>query len=388
MHSKIGFQMSWEPTDEQRAFREGLRAFLREHAPSAALRRAASSERGYDPALWQRLTRELALPGVAIAEVHGGQGFGPYEQALVQRELGYALAATPYFASAVLAAGALAEMPATRERDALLTALAAGETATLAWVEPGAGFGLDEVAMTVEGAGAELRLRGAKTVVVDGHSAEHLLVVARLPGTRAFEGLVLLRVAGDARGLARRRVESFDSTRALAWLDFDGVAATPIGVAGHDGEALARALTLATVALAQEMVGTMERVVEMAVGYAKERTQFGRAIGSFQAVKHKCADLWIALEAARAAADAASERAASDGADVAEAASLAKAWCSEACFRAAAENIQIHGGIGFTFEHDAHLFFRRAKSAEIFLGDAVWHRERLAAGIGLAREVA
>jgi alkylation response protein AidB-like acyl-CoA dehydrogenase len=385
----MSFQMSWEPSDEQRAFREGLRAFLREHAPSAALRRASSSETGYDPALWQRLTRELGLPGVAIAEAHGGQGFGPLEQALVQRELGYALAATPYFASAVLAAGALAELEPSPARDALLAAIAAGETATLAWVEPGAGFALEEVALAIEGTAPEWVLRGAKTVVVDGHSAAHLLVVARLPGTRGPDGLALLHVPGDARGLARRRVESFDATRALARLDFDGCVATPVGVAGGDGIALARAQTLATVALAQEMVGTMERVVEMAVGYAKERTQFGRAIGSFQAVKHKCADLWIALEAARVAADSASERAASGDADVAEAASLAKAWCSEACFCAAAENIQIHGGIGFTFEHDAHLFFRRAKSAEIFLGDAAWHRERLAAAIGLgAREVA
>jgi alkylation response protein AidB-like acyl-CoA dehydrogenase len=379
----MDYHMAWESSDEQRAFREGLRGFLREHAASAALRRAAASETGYDPALWLRATRELGLPCVAIAEACGGQGFGPLEQALVQRELGYALAATPYFASAVLAAGALAELPPSPARDALLAAIAQGETATLAWVESGAGFGLEEIAIAVEGAAPSLRLRGAKTLVVDGHSAAHLLIVARLPGTRGLDGLALLHLPGEARGVARRRLESFDATRALARLDFDGCVATPIGVVGRDGPALARAQTLATVALAQEMVGVMERVIEMAVGYAKERTQFGRAIGSFQAVKHKCADLWIALEAARTAADAASELAATGDPGVALAASLAKAWCAEACFKAAAENIQIHGGIGFTFEHDAHLFFRRAKSAEIFLGDAAWHRERLAAALGL-----
>jgi alkylation response protein AidB-like acyl-CoA dehydrogenase len=380
--------MAWEPTDEQRAFREGLRSFLREHAPSAAVRRAAASDAGYDTALWQRASRELGLAGVAIPESCGGQGFGPLEQALVQRELGYALAATPYFASAVLAAGALGELAASPARDRLLGAIAAGETAALAWVEPGAGFGLEEVTLAVEDAGSELRLRGAKTVVVDGHSAAHLLVVARLPGTRGLDGLALLHLPGDARGLVRRRLQSFDATRALAHLEFDGCAATPVGVPGRDGRALLRAQVLATVALAQEMVGVMERVVEMAVGYAKERTQFGRAIGSFQAVKHKCADLWIALEAARTAADAASEAAAAGDPGVAEAASLAKAWCSQACFHATAENIQIHGGIGFTFEHDAHLFFRRAKSSEIFLGDAEWHRERLAAAIGLGARAA
>jgi alkylation response protein AidB-like acyl-CoA dehydrogenase len=385
----MGFQMAWEPSDEQRAFREGLRSFLREHAPSAALRQAASTDAGYDAALWQRATRELGLPGVAIAERCGGQGFGPLEQALVQRELGYALAASPYFASAVLAAGALAELPPAPARDALLAAIASGETAALAWVEPGAGFGLEEISLVAEPAPTGMLLRGAKTAVVDGHSAAHLLVVARLPGTRGLEGLTLLHLPGAAPGVARRRLETFDPTRALARLELDGAAATPVGVAGQDGLPLLRAQALATAALAQEMVGGMERVVEMAVGYAKERTQFGRPIGSFQAIKHKCADLWIELEAARTAADAASERAAAGDPRVGEAASLAKAWCSEACFRAAAENIQIHGGIGFTFEHDAHLFFRRAKSAEIFLGDAAWHRERLAAAIGLrTRDVA
>jgi alkylation response protein AidB-like acyl-CoA dehydrogenase len=228
-----------------------------------------------------------------------------------------------------------------------------------------------------------MRLRGAKTCVVDGHSAAHVLVIARLAGTRGHGGLALLALPGDAKGLSRRRLESFDPTRPLARIDFDGALATPVGVAGEDGPALARAQDLATVALAQEQVGAMERVVAMAVGYAKERTQFGRAIGSFQAVKHKCADLWIALEAARVAADAATEVAARGEPGLPEAASLAKCWCSEASFQAAAENIQIHGGIGFTYEHDAHLFFRRAKSSEIFLGDPAWHRERLARSLGL-----
>jgi alkylation response protein AidB-like acyl-CoA dehydrogenase len=375
--------MAWEPSEEQRDFRDGLRRFLAEHAPSTALRKAIASDPAYDTALWQRLTGELGLPGLCVDEALGGQGFGPEEQACVQRELGYALAASPYFASAVLAGGALAALPASPARDARLAAIAAGETAALAWVEPGAGFGLEEVALVALPSGDRMRLRGAKTCVVDGHSAAHVLVVARLPGTRGLDGLALLALTGDARGLSRRRLESFDPTRALARLDFDGALATPIGVAGEDGHALARAQQLATVALAQEQVGAMERVVAMAVDYAKERTQFGRAIGSFQAVKHKCADLWIALETARVAADAATEVAASGEPGLAEAASLAKCWCSEAGFEAAAESIQIHGGIGFTWEHDAHLFFRRAKSSEIFLGDPAWHRERLARSLDL-----
>ena len=375
--------MVWEPSEEQRDFRDGLRRFLAEHAPSTALRKAIGSSPGYDTALWRRLTRELGLPGLTLDESCGGQGFGPEEQACVQRELGFALAASPYFASAVLAGGALMALAASPARDALLSAIAAGETAALAWVEPGREFDLAEVALVAGPSEGGLRLRGAKTCVVDGHSAAHVLVAARMAGTRGGDGLALLALRGDAKGLSRRRLESFDPTRALAQLDFDGALATPIGVAGEDGPALARALDLATVALAQEQVGAMERVIAMAVDYAKQRTQFGRAIGSFQAVKHKCADLWIALEAARVAADAATEVAAGGEPGLAEAASLAKCWCSEASFQAAVENIQIHGGIGFTYEHDAHLFFRRAKSSEIFLGDPAWHRERLARSLGL-----
>jgi alkylation response protein AidB-like acyl-CoA dehydrogenase len=370
----------WQPGEEQRAFREVLRSFLSEHAPLAAARAAMQGEAGHDPALWRRACAELGLAGLAIAEAHGGQGFGVEEQALVQRELGYALACTPYFASCALAGGALAALQPGERRDALLAAIAAGETAALAWLEPGAGFALEEVALEVAPGD---RLRGAKTCVIDGHSARHLLVVARRPGTRGQQGLGVWSLAPDAPGVARRRLESFDPTRAVARLELADAPATPVGVPGEDGPALARALDLATVLLANEMLGAMERVIEMAVGYARERTQFGRAIGSFQAIKHKCADLWIELEAARVAADLAVEAAGQGGAPLALAASLAKAWCSEVGFHAAAENIQIHGGIGFTWEHDAHLFFRRAKSSEILLGDAAWHRERMAAAIGM-----
>jgi len=374
-----------EASEERRAFRDGLRRFLSERAPSAALRRTLAGEAGFDPALWQAATRELGLPGLCIAESAGGQGFGPREQALALRELGHALACTPFFASCVLAGGALAALPRSEVRDALLAAIASGETASLAWIEPGAGFALEEVALTARDGARGVLLRGAKTCVLDGHFAQHLLLVAREPGSCGLEGLTLYRVDPDADGLARRRLASFDATRPLARLELSDVPAVATGRRGEDGPGLARALDRARVALANEMVGVTERVLEMAVGYAKVRTQFGRPIGSFQAIKHKCADLWIGLEAARTAADHAADVAArgDSDAELALAASLAQAWCSDLCFRASAENIQIHGGIGFTWEHDAHLYFRRAKSSEILLGDAVWHRERIAAGLGL-----
>jgi alkylation response protein AidB-like acyl-CoA dehydrogenase len=377
--------LAFEASEEQRAFRDGLRRFLGERAPSAALRRTLADGAGYDPELWRAATQELGLPGLCIPESEGGQGFGPHELALVQSELGFALACTPFFASCVLAGGAIAGLAPGAERAALLGAIASGETAALAWVEPGAGFDLEQVTLTADAGAQGYRLSGVKTCVIDGHSARQLLVVAREPGSHGLDGLTLLRVAADADGLGRRRLASYDATRPLARLELVNVPATPVGVPGADGPGLARALEQARVALANEMVGVAERVLEMAVGYAKVRTQFGRPIGSFQAIKHKCADLWIGLEAARTAADHATEVAARGDSDpeLAVAASLAQAWCSELCFRASAENIQIHGGIGFTWEHDAHLYFRRAKSSEILLGDAAWHRERLAGSLGL-----
>jgi alkylation response protein AidB-like acyl-CoA dehydrogenase len=214
--------------------------------------------------------------------------------------------------------------------------------------------------------------------VIDGHTAQLILVAAR-----TGSDVSLFAVDGSAAGLTRTPLSTMDQTRKQARLEFSGVPARLVGAEGQGWPVLVKALDLAAVALAAEQVGGAQKVLEMSVEYAKVRVQFGRPIGSFQAIKHKCADMLLEVESAKSAAYYAGWAAAEDNDELPVVASLAKAYCSDAYFHAAAENIQIHGGIGFTWEHPAHLYFKRAKSSELMLGDPTYHREQLAQRIGI-----
>jgi alkylation response protein AidB-like acyl-CoA dehydrogenase len=290
----------------------------------------------------------------------------------------------------VLAAQAILAAGTDAQRAEWLPPLAAGElVGALAVAESAHDDGLDpgparRLATVARREGAAWRVTGSKTAVLDGQNADLLVVSARAADGPA--GTTLLAVRADAAGVEVRAVDGHDLTRRHADVVLDGAPATAIGVEGGADRALARALDLGAVALAAESVGAAARCLEMAVAYAKERIQFGRPIGSFQAVQHKCAEVLLELESARSAAYwswwVASQEAADLG-ELAEAASVAKATCGDALTRAAAESLQIHGGVGFTWELDCHLYFRRAKAAERLLGDPVRHRARLAARLGL-----
>jgi alkylation response protein AidB-like acyl-CoA dehydrogenase len=232
--------------------------------------------------------------------------------------------------------------------------------------------------MPATGSGRDFTLTGTKTFVIDGHVADLILVAAR-----TSKGVSLFAVDKGAKGLSRTALPTMDQTRKQARLDFDGTPARLVGQEGKGWEILGTVLDLAAVALAAEQVGGAQKVLEMAVEYAKVRVQFGRPIGSFQAIKHKCADMLLEVESAKSAAYYGMWCAAEMNQELPSVASLAKAYCSEAYFHAAAENIQIHGGIGFTWEHPAHLYFKRAKSSELLFGDPTYHRELLARRIGI-----
>jgi alkylation response protein AidB-like acyl-CoA dehydrogenase len=221
-------------------------------------------------------------------------------------------------------------------------------------------------------------LNGTKMFVLDGHTADLIIVAARTPA-----GVSVFTVVGDADGLTRTALSTMDQTRKQAKLEFAGTPARLLGSDGEGWDVLSTVLDLAAVALAAEEVGGGQKVLEMAVEYAKVRVQFGRPIGSFQAIKHKCADMLLEVESAKSAAYYGMWCAAEMNDELPSVASLAKAYCSEAYFHAAAENIQIHGGIGFTWEHPAHLYFKRAKSSELLFGDPTYHRELLAQRIGI-----
>jgi alkylation response protein AidB-like acyl-CoA dehydrogenase len=293
--------------------------------------------------------------------------------------MGRALLCAPFFSSVVLAANTLLQSGDDAAKKTYLPGIASGETtATLAFTEPSGKWDEAGITMQATASGGAFTLSGTKMFVLDGHTADLVIVAARTD-----KGVSLFAVDGAAAGLTRTALSTMDQTRKQAKLEFADTPATLIGVEGDGWKVLSTVLDLAAVGLAAEQVGGAQKVLEMAVEYAKVRVQFGRPIGSFQAIKHKCADMLLEVESAKSAAYYGMWCAAEMNDELPSVASLAKAYCSEAYFHATAENIQIHGGIGFTWEHPAHLYFKRAKSSELLFGDPTYHRELLAQRIGI-----
>ncbi len=357
-------------TAEQQDLRDMVRRFLADKSPAGEVRRLMASEAGYDPAVWAQLG-PLGLTGLTVPEEHGGSGCGPVEQLIVCEEMGAALLCAPYLASAVLATSALLASGDKAAQADLLPQMASGATiATLAVPEDDGSWTPGEFRVTARRSGDRYLLDGRKSFVLDGTTAGVILVAASSDG-----GPALFAVDGAAPGLSRQAMPTLDMTRRQAVLTFGGTPGRLVGEPGAAAGIVAQAVRAGVLALAAEQVGGAQRCLDMAVAYARVRHQFGRAIGSFQAVKHLCADMLLEVESARSAAYRAAWEAADGGADLPLIASLAKARCSEAFFRVAASNIQVHGGIGFTWDHDAHLYYRRAKSAEVMLGTPASHRE-------------
>jgi alkylation response protein AidB-like acyl-CoA dehydrogenase len=371
-------------SDEQDEFRSTLRRFLEERAPIGEVRRAFSSADGFDRSLWKQMAIELGLQGIHLPESVGGQGFGSLELGIVLEEMGRSLLPSPFFASSVLAAEAIRCVAGVEEPRALLTGIASGEEiATLAWVEVGGGWDPSGVCLTAEPDAAGHRLSGAKQAVLSADVATQLLVVARLPGTMGAEGLSLFAIDPKEAGVRVEAAEPIDLTRRVGAVDLDGAAATLLGEPGGAAPGLDKALRRAAIALSAEMIGGAANALDQAVAYTKDRVQFGRAVGSFQALKHMAADVLLELELGRSAAYWAWWVAEQDGPELAEAAALAKAACAEAYLLAASTNVQLHGGIGFTFEADPQLHYRRARADAALLGEPALHRALLARELGV-----
>jgi alkylation response protein AidB-like acyl-CoA dehydrogenase len=372
----IKVQTGPAPSDERTALRDALRGLLVAKSTLEDVRRHAEGPDGFDPGLWRLMADQMLLQGIHIPERYGGQGFSFVELGVVLEEMGRALAPSPYFSSVCLAANAILNAGDEDQKAQLLPDLASGRArATVALAEPGGSWNPADVRCRYEPAAEVHQLVGEKTAVVDGVGADHLVVVARRAGTDGDDGLGLLVVAADAPGVTVTPLQTLDITRRYASVTLSGAPGALLGRGEAGGRDLARTLDHAAVCLAAEMVGASRRVLEMAVEYSKVRVQFGRPIGTFQAIKHRCADMLLAIESTQVLVDRALEAAADNDRELAVLAPLAKATASEAFFRCAAESIQIHGGIGFTWEHHAHLFFRRAKSSELFLGDPASHYE-------------
>jgi alkylation response protein AidB-like acyl-CoA dehydrogenase len=366
-------------SEEQEELRRSVRRFLEDKSPVTEVRRLMETAEGYDPAVWEQMATQLGLQSIAIPEDLGGAGFSYVELGLIFEEMGRALTCAPYFSTVALAANALLTSGDDAAKKDFLPGIASGETiATLALTEDSGRWDLDAVTCAARREADGWIVTGHKMYVLDGLTANLILVVAR-----TADGLSLFALDAEHEGLVRTPLQTMDQTRKQARLDLTAVPARLVGAAGGAAPGLEKTLDLAAVALAAEQVGGAQRVLEMSVEYAKTRVQFGRPIGSFQAIKHKCADMLLEVESAKSAAYYAEWAAAEDSDELGVAACMAKAYCSEAFFHAAGENIQIHGGIGFTWEHDAHLYFKRAKSSELILGDPAYHRELLAQRIGI-----
>jgi alkylation response protein AidB-like acyl-CoA dehydrogenase len=361
-------------TPEQEELRAVLRAFLNEHADRRSL---IGTGARHDARLWHRMAAEIGVQGLAVPEKYGGAGFGAAEMCVVFEELGRALAGGPMLATAGLAAPALLACGDEDAKAEFLPGIADGSTiATLAFVEADGAWETGAVRTRAKRAGGGHVIDGAKYFVLDGAIADLVLVTARTE-----EGTALFAVSGDAAGLVRRAHDAVDPTRGMARLGF---AAVPARLLSSDPSVVETALDRARIALAAEQAGGAQWCLDAAVAYAGTRHQFGRPIGSFQAVKHRCADMMVAVEAARSAAYLAALTPHEDSEGLAIAATSAQVCCSRAYTEVAAGTIQVHGGIGFTWEHDAHLYYKRAKTDELLFGSPDWHRERLARLTGIA----
>lgn len=372
--------MSRAPDPVLTELRSVTREFLEARSAEPDVRRLMESDEGYDPAVWDQLARQLGLTGIAIPEQYGGSGSGFVELSVVLEEMGRAIFCGPYLASAVLAAGALLASGDDGACQDYLPGVADGSLiATVAVAERSGHWdeiGSDCSATPSSGGWA---LSGTKHYVLDGRAAHLLLVIAR---TRS--GTSLFAVDRAAAGVHVSAIPTMDATRKLAEITFAAVPARLVGVEGAAGPVLERVLQCAAVGLAAEQLGGSRRVLEMAVEYARTRVQFGRPIGSFQAVKHLCAQMYLQVQCARETSARAALAATDAPHELPVAAAVAKSVCSSAYVDVAATNIQIHGGIGFTWEHPAHLHYRRSRSSAILFGDPRAHHEALYRSTGLA----
>lgn len=366
-------------SEEQTELRQTVRRFCEDKFSEAQIRRLIDSDEGFDRAVWRQMADQLGLQSLAIPEQFGGAGFTQTELGIVIEELGRALAPTPFLSTVVLAANLLLALDDTEGKEELLEGIASGEVcAAVAYLEPSALWDEDGVEATAAHSGGTWSLSGVKSNVIDAHLADVLLVLAR-----SNAGVSVFRVDPAEHGVNVDPIETLDLTRRQSIVTLDHAPATLLGRDGSGWDALVHMLRLASVALASENAGGALKLLEISAEYARTREQFGRVIGSYQAIKQKLADLLLDVELSRAAAHRAARAAADEDPALPQEAEMAHALTSETFVKAAYDAIQVHGGIGFTWEHPAHLYFRRAKSNELLFGTPDSHRELAAQFIGI-----
>lgn len=356
--------MQFGLSESQQFLKDVARKFFAGECPSSEVRRLLETDTAYDPTLWLKLA-EQGYTGIIFPEDLGGVGLGKFELMLLMEEAGRALLPGPFFSTVVLAGSVLDAVCSPADKKKYLEPICRGEArATVALLEAGASWDPHHVQLTV----VKARINGEKLFVFDAKVADFIIVVAR-------NGVFV--VDSNAPGLKISPMSSMDFTRKLYAVEFGNTPAQEIGGTSN----LPRAFDIAAAAISAELVGGMQRALEITVEYAKTRKQFGKPIGMFQAVQHQCADMYLETESARSAAYYAGWALDENSPDANTAVSIAKMYASDAARTVGNRSIQIHGGMGFTWENDLHLYYRRAKASETAFGDATFHRERIAAAV-------
>lgn len=371
--------VSFVLTPEQEELAATARRFFQQHSAASAVRTAMADETGVDRNIWRRMGQELGFLGMAVPEEYGGAGGGFVELATLMEEAGRALVCAPLLGSTVLATNAVLLSNDDKAKAALLPGLATGEQIGAMALGGTSTWSPDNVRLSAIEEDGGWFLEGEEFHVIDGNVADLVLTAARTPVGECS----LFAVRLPAAGAQRKALPTLDQTRPLCNLTFRHVPAQLVGPAGQGWSVVERVMQLGALGIAAEQLGGADRCFEIALEYLKLRQQFDRPIGSFQALKHRCADLAMELESARALVMYAARAAAGGAEDFPAAASMAKAHCSDTYFHAAAECIQMLGGIGFTWEHDAHLFFKRATADRLLLGSPEAHNELLLTMVGV-----
>ncbi len=379
--------MNFGFSEEQEMLRDATRRFLDNECPSSFVRKMMEDDSAHATEMWKKVA-EQGWPAILIDEAHGGVGGSFLDMVVILEEMGRSLLPGPFLATALLGTPAILAGGSDEQKSAILPGVAAGETVlSLALAEKSGRYDAGGVALAATPKGEDFLLSGEKFFVPDAHVADQIVVVARTgQGAAAEDGISLFVVDAKAPGVTVTQLKTVDMTRRQCHVAFQDVAvpaAQVLGQAGAGWPIVQRTLDQAMAGLCAEMVGTGQQALDMAVDYAKERVQFGKPIGSFQAVKHKCVDMMVQVENARSLTYYAAWTVDENVPEARQAVPMAKAYCSDMCKTVTSEAIQVHGGIGFTWEHDMHLFYRRGLASEAAFGSAPVHREVVAQELNL-----
>ena len=379
--------MNFGFSEEQEMLRDATRRFLDNECPTSFVRKMMEDDSAHATEMWKKVA-EQGWPAILIDEAHGGVGGSFLDMVVILEEMGRSLLPGPFLATALLGTPAIIAGGSDEQKRSILPGVVAGETTlTLALAEQSGRYDAGGVSLAATAKGEDFSLSGEKFFVPDAHVADQIVVVARTgQGSTAEDGISVFVVDAKAPGVTITQLKTVDMTRRQCHVAFQDVAVSGAQVLGGVGAGwpiVQRTLDQAMAGLCAEMVGTGQQALDMAVAYAKERVQFGKPIGSFQAVKHKCVDMMVQVENARSLTYYAAWTVEENVPEARQAVPMAKAYCSDMCKTVTSEAIQVHGGIGFTWEHDMHLFYRRGLASEAAFGSAPVHREVVAQELNL-----